>query len=49
MDVEKEEMEKDKEGKDKTTKKVVRELLNSKEALWVRSNNEIKEDEYNGF
>ncbi len=47
MDVEKEvEDEKDKKKKNKKT---VEEMLNSRKAIWLKSKNEVKEEEYNEF
>jgi len=53
MDVERDEYPKDKEGKTdysaKPTKKVVEEVLNSSEAIWLKSKSDVAEEDYNNF
>ncbi|MBE9502637.1 MAG: molecular chaperone HtpG [Proteobacteria bacterium] len=53
MDVERDEYPNDKEGKPdysaKPTKKVEEEVLNSSEAIWLKSKSDIKEEDYKNF
>ncbi|MFH1727808.1 MAG: molecular chaperone HtpG [Pseudomonadota bacterium] len=49
MNVEKEETSKGEDGKEITTKKIEKETLNSKEAIWARNKSEIKQEEYDEF
>jgi molecular chaperone HtpG len=53
MDIEREETPKDKDGKPlenaKPEKKIVEEKLNSQKALWTKSKNDIKPEEYEDF
>jgi len=53
MDIEREEVPKDAEGKEienaKPEKKIIEETLNSRKAIWTKAKSEVKDEEYKDF